>query len=51
MMAHTKSTKREFSHDLGPMPWSSRVLEALSCYLRLILKHSDTKRDTKREEK
>ena len=27
---------------------SSRVLDALSCYLSLILKHSDTKRDTKK---
>ena len=28
-------------------PGSSRVLNALSCYLSLILKHSDTKRDSK----
>ena len=30
---------------------SSAVLDALSCYLNLILKHSDTKRDTKKFKK
>ena len=33
-----------YSQRLGPL-WSSRVLDALSCYLSLILKHSDTKLD------
>ena len=32
-------------------PGSSGVLYALSCYVSLILKHSDTKQDTKRRKK
>ena len=34
----------------GPLkgPGGSRILDALSCYLSLILKHSDTKRDWKK---
>ena len=34
-------------HGLLKGPGSSRVFEALSCYLSLILKHSYTKWDTK----
>ena len=32
------------AHGLLKGPGSSRVFDALSCYLNLILKHSDTKR-------
>ena len=31
-------------------PGNSRTLDALSCYLSLILKHSDTKRDFKNKQ-
>ena len=47
--AHIPSVKRKVPYDRGPAgPGSSGVLDAVSCYLSLSLKHSDTKLDIKK---
>ena len=46
--AHITSAKREVRYGRSP-GGSSRVLDALSCYLSLILKHFHTKQDTKKK--
>ena len=46
MYNHERKTQSPFQ-GLEALDGSSRVLDALLCYLSLILKHSDTNRDTK----
>ena len=48
LCAHNAHNKREIPYGWESGQGSSRVLDAPSCYVSLILKHSDTKRDTKK---